>query len=352
MKNRSIYKTTMYVTIFLMSLTTFHYGANAQQINNKKVLLIGVKDYKNASSFGSLQYTHNDVHNLRDAFSKAGYSVVCMTDNRRGNALWPNSDNILHQIGVITDNAEYRDILLVYLSGHGVKINGNLYFVPADADLANFEESFVRIDEICARLNSSSARETMLIIDCCRNAPDRIIRFKGIDNRLLTEKSLTSTSLSSEDLTASLTTNFCVLLSCQDGERSIEDSFVESSIFSFYLADALTNEMAAGRDGVISVESLFDYVRFNVSRHARNVGHSQNPELVGRMSNQIVLAKIDSRSQHNPRQKVVQHRDQQQQHQQRQQAAYHTTQQPRSVDRPLVQAAGRAAISYGLSRIR
>ena len=334
------------------------------QHNQKNALLIGVQDCMNPV-IEKLDYPKHDVLNMKKALSGIGFNTItCMIDIENMNQRYvPTRKNILHELSIMVRQPS-PILQIVYLTGHGITVDGKPFFVAVGADLNNCEESMISIDEICEIMNNSSAKSRVLVFDCCRSMPERVIKFKGMDNKIIPGKTKSLASLSREELTAAIPNNICVIMSCQDGENSMEDSSLGGSVFTHFFVEGLTSEHATDRRGVVSVTELFNFVRYKTSQYANNYGCSQNPEMISQLSSSIELVQLDllpvshtvtPTVKTNPVSSRASDRTQEQpRYQQRQsaQTPYSPTSQTRFIDRPAVQAAGRAAIAYGLSQIR
>ncbi|MBO1416705.1 caspase family protein [Streptomyces sp. FH025] len=141
-----------------------------------KALLIGVGETPAAAHrFPPLQSAVTaDLHELGEALTDAGYDVETLRD--------PTRNDIADRITRIAQDAPAGSTLLLYFSGHGVRIRDTDYLLPADAlapaddDPAAWErphitESLLDAD-ISKYLSGCTTGTVLWLIDACRSPED------------------------------------------------------------------------------------------------------------------------------------------------------------------------------------
>ena len=68
--------------------------------------------------------------------------------------------------------ATEEDRIIFYYSGHGVKIDDQLYLVPTDAYASDEPDALLSIERVKEILEKSEARQKLIVLDCCYSGPD------------------------------------------------------------------------------------------------------------------------------------------------------------------------------------
>jgi hypothetical protein len=63
-------------------------------------------------------------------------------------------------------------------------------------------------------------------------------------------------------------------------------------IFTYYLLEGLKGAADRNRDGVISLQGLYEYVEREVTSKARSVGVSQHPVMKGEVEGELPLSRV------------------------------------------------------------
>lgn len=122
-----------------------------------KLAIIIANDYSQDQKTGlELKTVRNDAIDLSEKFQSAGFTV-------RQVFLW--EPGALDKIN--SELSTPADTKLVYLSGHGIQINGRNYF------LLDGVGNMVRLDDIVARASGSS-RAHYFVFDACRNNTEEL----------------------------------------------------------------------------------------------------------------------------------------------------------------------------------
>jgi hypothetical protein len=158
---------------------------------------------------------------------------------------------------------ERDDILLLHISGHGVKDeDGNLYFAAADTESDHLDATGVAAEFLNRQMAKSRSRSIVLFLDCC---------FSGAFARGALARGSASMDVGE---------NFdgqgkVVLTSSNSAEYSFEGTDVEGRGDPSYFTTAIVRGIesgAADRDGDdrVSVDELYDYVYDEVRRRTPN----------------------------------------------------------------------------------
>ncbi|MBE9180271.1 caspase family protein [Oculatella sp. LEGE 06141] len=126
------------------------------------------------------------------------------------------------------------EIALFYFAGHGAKTDHGSFLVSQDG---NFDAEGLLMSELITKANESSARERIIILDCCHaGAIDKFF---------------------SETQRISLEQGTSVLAACRDNETSAEKC--GQGLFTTKICDALAGG-AADVSGSVTVASIYAYV--------------------------------------------------------------------------------------------
>ena len=230
----------------------------------KVAVLVGVNRYRHSALNGNrpLQYAENDVVELRDVLSQAGYTVHLLTGDRA------TLGNI--RAALETARAQTADggVFLVGLAGHGFQPekSDSAYFCPYDADkrvVADRDddpwdyESMLPLEVVLGHLKASSAGSRVLMMDACRNDP-LAGRGRGVGT----------------NLKISEIPNTAVLLSCSQGQKSFEDKAWGGGhgvFFHHVLTGLRGEEESVIADGKIDLDLLVAYLKKAVPKQVKEV---------------------------------------------------------------------------------
>jgi uncharacterized caspase-like protein len=78
-------------------------------------------------------------------------------------------------------------------------------------------------------------------------------------------------------------------------EVSIELQELGHGIFTYYLVNGLKGAADLNRDGIISLQELYEYVEVQVTATSRAVGGNQHPVMKGEIEGLLPLVKVPGR---------------------------------------------------------
>lgn len=230
---------------------------------DKVALVIGINDYQLAP----LSFCINDAQEVAEALemTEFGFHTTVLLDNNA------TRKGILNEIG--SARLKKPSLFLLYFSGHGCTTDIGSYLVTHDA--APLDEGIEL--QLLGRLIDQMAQEgttTIVILDCCHSGvaspwPSKhALRINNVEN------SFTTLALSR-----------IVLAACRPEQYSYEDSCCRHGLFTYYLLEGLLGN-AADHDGVISVNSIFDYICQPFENHTK-----QTPVFRGDIAGRVILAR-------------------------------------------------------------
>jgi uncharacterized caspase-like protein len=209
---------------------------------------------------GTARYSDGELSPLEAAARDAAEMAAVLADPGIGGfEVTSVIDGTERQIRVTTEQflrARGRDdLILVYLSGHGVLGDGDrLYFAATDTDMRHLNSTAVASDWLWDRLTECRAsRRQVVILDCCNSGAFLRPGSKAASNRALDMKQYIPQGRGRAVITAS---------------RARQRSWVSttgsgvpvSSVFTSALVEGIrTGAADADGDGWISVSEAFDY---------------------------------------------------------------------------------------------
>ncbi|MBK6365284.1 MAG: caspase family protein [Saprospiraceae bacterium] len=235
-------------------------------------LIVGVATYNHTSS---LKYTDDDAYRLY-AFLKSPEGGA-LPDDQISILIDDAATRpaILKEMDRISEKAGENDVIIVYLSGHG--LDGN--FVPFDFDgkknLVNYKELFTKLDR-------SDAKHKLFITDACHSgsmlaqarSPYEITLGQLYDAYALAEK------------------GSAYLTSSKSEEVSLEYGGLRQGIFSHFLIRGLKGEANYDGDNIVTVEELYQYVSKEVKKYTAG---AQNPSITGNYDPDMPVAMVRTR---------------------------------------------------------
>jgi len=243
-------------------------------ITQKRAVLIGVNEY---NSLRNLEFAVADTVALRDRLIDIGFlreQISCLVTGAEVEAKnLPTKNNIENQVELTAKNANAGDLIILALSGHGVKgKSGKSYFCPSDTNnmsAETIEKSCVSIDWIYETLNKSEAKFKLILVDACRNDP-----FEG---RVRGDEDVVGLQgfLNPPD-------GIILLQSCEEGTYSYEDEEIGQGIFTYTLIQGLNGQADVNKSGSIGMMDLLTYTMRETNNYvSKRFRKSQKPRLSG-----------------------------------------------------------------------
>jgi len=230
----------------------------------RRALLLAIATYRQLPTLG---YVANDIPRLRAALVRAGFDLeeidasgAGVDESQAGDV---TSTKLRRRIRDFLSSAGQDDELLIFLSGHGVEIDGRRALLPQDYDPKEPEnpDRLVSDGWISNLARSSPARSVVVLIDACR---------EGTRLVLGPIKSPQPTSLADAPLRNAFIDNgtdeptIAFLYSCGAGEQSGSDR-QEGGCSAFTRAFAEAIEM---ENGPAELESLSIEARSLLARYS------------------------------------------------------------------------------------
>lgn len=250
---------------------------SAQQPRNVYAVVIGIGDYQD-ERIPDLRFTVNDALGMYDVLIDPQYGGIPEDHIQLLLDEDATTRNIRSAIGTwLRRQAKEEDTVIIYYAGHGSPdIEAvETYWVTHDTDIDDLYATALSNDAIADMLARLESKRVLTFLDSCYSAATvkRSVRTRAIVNVPL-EK---------------FTGEGRVVISASDGQQlSLEMEAYEHGVFTYYLLEGLKGQAdgttAEGRDGIIEVEEIWNYVRNQVTDTAKKQGNTQTPKFQGSLT--------------------------------------------------------------------
>jgi hypothetical protein len=221
-------------------------------------LIAGVASYNHMPS---LKYTDDDAYQLY-AFLKSPEGGAIPDDNIKiiiDEAVTRKS--LLQELHNISAKADADDVVLIYLSGHG--LDGA--YVPSDFDGHKNQVSY---SDILETLDNSAAKHKLFITDACHSGS-------------MVASARTPYNVALENFYSAYSAvdgGTAIMMSSKKEEVSLEYGGLRQGVFSHFLIKGLKGPADTNNDKLITISELYNYVSTNVKSYTAN---AQNPSIIG-----------------------------------------------------------------------
>jgi uncharacterized caspase-like protein len=243
-------------------------------------LLIGVSEYK--QGLDPLPGAVRDVDAVKDVLVHPEMGEFRESDI----TVLKNSDcqEMKYAIDELFADREKGDLLLLYFSGHGISVNGQLYLCTRETRKTNnrlVNPSAVSAQFIHECINESKSRHQVIILDCC---------YSGAIAKGMTHVKADGTINLEQNLGGE---GRAILTSSSEIELSfgtdVEHEFSGLSVYTHFLLEGIkTGAADVGNDSWIPIEKIHSYAASEVKKHNSNMTPQYLPVRDG---SKILLAK-------------------------------------------------------------
>lgn len=205
----------------------------------KKAFVIGANSTK-------LDYAESDAEKISRALSHLGYEVDDLI------ATTEESYQVVQRFRKFAATCKQYDTLIFYFAGHGVSHNNTLYLALNSSKFDDITSSAIPITDITTTLNSTTAQNRLIILDCCE--------------------------ASSENLVIGNAENYQVLRATEKWQRASEFEELRAGFLSFHLHKLLTEPVARhllNENYGLTFNTLLQELRKQVQQH-----NQKNPDKI------------------------------------------------------------------------
>ncbi len=272
------------------------------QTENRYAVCIGINEYQPSAGLGLLHYAEGDAQAMDSLLGQLGFTP----ENRR---LLLGKEATLDAVNdalstIILDKAKKNDLVVFYFAGHSLplainedeeqdkaKLRSEVFLTSYDFDRERIKHSLAFRKQHALGMErlrkdffeGEGSRKRLFIFDSCYSGDfyGPIYRddqttdpVQGYIRHMLDGKSTGRVALSS----------------CLPIQKAVEDPALGHGRFTYYLLEALSGRavQALGRDGCLTVNSLFDYL-------AQKLPFDQRPVLSGMQQDTFKLVCYEDR---------------------------------------------------------
>lgn len=261
-------------------------------------LIIGTSNYRGQQL--NLKYPDKDAAAFAEALSITGKSLfgenISITTLTTEGTTWPRRQEIASAFSDIASQATSNDILLVYLSGHGITYppnseKGQFYYLTTDILNDKLDDPVTRMTQAIGQdtlqewIRQVKALKRILILDACNSG-------KVVESLSVGEKSLNGDQRRALERMYDRSGMFVLAGSAGD-KLSFEASQFGHGLLTYSLLNNIPL-VAAKNSTYIDVGKLFNNALEEVPRLARDIGKYQQPELIGNSSFDIGILTPDA----------------------------------------------------------
>ncbi|MEZ5023441.1 MAG: caspase family protein [Chitinophagales bacterium] len=261
-------------------------------------IVIGTADYRGDAL--DLNYADKDAESFASALQQAGNALFGKANvnvqilNTANLNIDASKENILKLFTSLADKANPNDVLVVYLSGHGVNFQvddeGQFYYLTKDVQSGDLSDEEIRKNyaistyELTEWINQIPVDKQVLILDACSSG-------KAIEDILVSKKSVTSSQIRAFERMKDRTGMFVITGSASD-QVSYEASQYGQSLLTYSLLAGMKGQ--ALREGeFVDVLQLFEHAVEQVPSLADHIGGVQKPIAVPFGGNSFDIGRVD-----------------------------------------------------------
>ena len=269
------------------------------------VISIGTSNYKGDQI--DLQYSSKDASDMaaaiqtgaRPLFGADSTFVFRLVSDNSDSSMLPTKRNIVRTFRELSKKAEPRDIVLFYLSGHGINAGGDFCYLTADAYTANpsayiFKEMLQAVaissKEFTEYFKKITARKQLMIIDACASG-------KVVEN-LIAHRDIPYSTLKALDRLKDRTGTH-IITGCAADAVSYEASRYGQGLLTYSLLEGIKGA-SLRENKFLDVVQWFQYARERVPQLADGLGGIQTPQVYSPAGNQSFdIALLDEEAKKN-----------------------------------------------------
>ena len=258
-------------------------------------VVIGVGHYSNAA-IPQLHYTVADAELVQQVLvGQGGFkkdNVLLITDKTERK---PTLRDLKWALGTfLARSAKKDDLIVIFFAGHGApevdprgaESDGLAkYLVPSDADPNDLYSTALPMDEFQTIFDRIEAERVVVFVDACysgaaggRTFASKRTRAARVDEVFL------------DRLTRSK--GRAILTASRGSEVSLEVPELGHGLFTHYLVQGLRGAADLDRDGIVSLQELYQYLEQQVSQKSRSIGGNQHPVMKGELEGLMPLIKV------------------------------------------------------------
>lgn len=209
------------LALLLLAAACFGQESTPVLVGGKRwAIVVGAGNYEH---YSPLKYSVSDAKKFASKLNGFGFdedTVRLLVDDAEPR-LQPTAGHVLGELAALLADKRLvkSDLFVFYFSGHGVGLPSGDYLIPTDARPETVEQLGVPVKKVIERFVDAGLKNVLIIADACRSGEEN--KF-GAELQKLADKA-----------------NIAVMLGCEPGQQSREDSSLNASLFSHFLVQAL-----------------------------------------------------------------------------------------------------------------
>ena len=219
-------------------------------------------------------------------------NVMLLTDRSQRK---PTLRNIKFALGTFLGRSAQRDdLVIIYLAGQGapevdsrgVERDGLAkYFLPSDVDAGDLYNTALPLRELQPIFDRIQAQRVILFLDSSYSGA-------AAGLTLASKKPPGGTADDNFFERLSRSRGRVIFTSSRPSEIALEAPDLGHGIFTYYLVEGLQGAADLNRDGIVSVQELYEYVEQQVTRKSRAIGGNQHPMMKGELESTLPLVRV------------------------------------------------------------
>ncbi|MCP4459652.1 MAG: hypothetical protein GY816_16745 [Cytophagales bacterium] len=275
-------------TISSKSKNIYMYGEKKDSKENQPKLfaiVAGTSDYSGDQL--DLKFAAKDANDFANALELASENflgndnieIKLLTTENPDKKQWPTKKNIMEAFKSFSEQAKAKDILVVYLSGHGVNyggVEGDFYYLTTlseDGDLSSKEvreRVGISSQEFTELIRSVPALKQVMVIDACHSG-------RLATNLVSSRSTMSSTQIRALERMKDRTGLFVLAGSAADAV-SYETTLYDQGLLTYSLLFGMKGA-ALRDDEFLDVMELFQFAAEKVPELAEDIGGIQKPQI-------------------------------------------------------------------------
>ncbi|MEE8304073.1 MAG: caspase family protein, partial [Candidatus Tectomicrobia bacterium] len=225
------------------------------------ILALGVADYRDRAL--QLKFAANDATAMVEALRQQGHSLFKSVQVTRLVDRQATLDGIHTAFRELAAQVQAHDVFVLFLSGHGITVDGQYHFIPADVIYTNrkaLQAGSVDQRRLQTWLGAIKAQKSLVLLDTCYAGAFRMATSGALPIFAMT-KGLEEKSAIDKLMRA---TGRAVIAASTERQFALE-GYKGHGVFTYALLQGLrgaadTPNARGQRDGYITIDELADYV--------------------------------------------------------------------------------------------
>lgn len=244
----------------------------ASRAPRRLALVVGIDRYADPA-ISDLVSAASDARAFGDLLRRSDVGGFDRVETLAGDDV--SREQVLRALRTLADGLRPDDLLLLYVSGHGIAAVGpdgaaERFLLTSDSELARPAETGIELDALRAWFGRLGAQRRALIVDACFNGGGRSGGL-GVDPSVDE-----GAAAASEATLEALAAGEAHLFATSPGLAAYEDDGLGGGVYSHFLRGSLTwgkDTADVDEDGVVTAWEAHDFAR------ARTIDHTKGAQL-------------------------------------------------------------------------